>query len=1263
MSFVCSVGTMIGGWIQSLGTLRAVKMFVTHFFECGVSGVKHLLRMAQKFYPASPVIAAAFCCAIGVTATSGATAVRKSYDVQGGDAAATLTQFARHSGCQIVYLVENVRGEKTQPVRGEYAAIDALRLMLAGTALFAVQDDSTGALVVSRKRPAPAQKENGESERSRGPPAGAPAPPPDPPKTAQPKHTESPPVKNRNLLSFLAGWLAAGAAVEAQTAAVPSKEEVVTLSPFEVTASNRGYYGSNTMSGTRLNSKLEDLGASITVVTKEQMQDFALLDINDIFSYEVSTEGTGNYTDFSISSSNGQPIDNTQLEPLKANRVRGLGNVNMSMGNFEMSGRKPIDPVEIDAVEISRGPNSSVFGLGNAAGTVNSVPAAANLSRDASTFTARVDSTDGFRTSLDLNRVVLKGRLAVRTSAVFQHDGYNLKPSGTNTRRLNGMIKFKPFKSTEVSAYYSFYQLNGNRPNTTMPRDAISRWKLAGAPTWDPVTFTAKINGQPVGTFSSATPVYFNTNNMNYAQAYIDQNGLSYLGTGRSTTSTNPASGNQNMRLMNAQIDPSGVLLAQPLLADNPTVSTKEIYDWTKVNIASSNRIEEKTEIASALITQVLVDSPQHSLALQLGWLREQTERFTRNAMGAGSGATIANVLQVDVNERMLDGKPNPYFLRPFLGAVIPATLLQPLDRDTFRAQLAYQLNLSQEKSWMRWIGTHQMSAYGEYKNIQSRTTDMRDAIIDNHTWAGSDQIRGQSAGVGSLTAVGNFTIPFQRYYMGDNQGYNIDYGPTASRAGSYVLNWGNGATGAFVQEPVVIGSAAAGSSGGIYNNWTELKSQGATIQSHFWRDRIVTTFGLRKDQRYSRNGAPVAFRDGVNLNYDTYNQWATGDWATGKGKTTTAGFVLKPLPWFNLYLNKSNSFQPADLAYSLHRQVLPDPAGAGKDYGVALSLFSGKLVMRINRYTTTVNNARNGDSSNLAKRLYRLDFSSTTGTATVLQRLATPWVVDAAAAKGITLTQDQINQQVAAIMKLPVEYLIDTKTAFATDDLTSKGMEVEVNYNPNPLWTMKLNVAQQEAINSQLAQELTDWINERLPVWNSIIDPTINRPFFTEHYNNGASPADNLQSTVLAPLKVTQAMAGKSRPQIRKYRVNYSTNFRLASITDNPILKRFNVGGALRWEDKGAIGYWGVQSLPALITDLDPTRPIYDKAHLYADAFLTYRTRMFADKVTTTFQFNVRNIQEGGRLQPIVADPDGSYVAYRIIAPRLFIFSASFAF
>ncbi|HTX65747.1 MAG TPA: hypothetical protein VMD31_08230, partial [Opitutaceae bacterium] len=53
--------------------------------------------------------------------------------------------------------------------------------------------------------------------------------------------------------------------------AVASTEQVVKLSPFEVKAETIGYFQSNAISGTRLNSRIEDLGQSITVMTKEQM--------------------------------------------------------------------------------------------------------------------------------------------------------------------------------------------------------------------------------------------------------------------------------------------------------------------------------------------------------------------------------------------------------------------------------------------------------------------------------------------------------------------------------------------------------------------------------------------------------------------------------------------------------------------------------------------------------------------------------------------------------------------------------------------------------------------------------------------------------------------------------------------------------------------------------------------------------------------------------------------------------------------------------
>ena len=111
-------------------------------------------------------------------------------------------------------------------------------------------------------------------------------------------------MKNRNPVTRILGCLALALfpggmfaqAVVPQPTSTPTGpvgEDVTQLSPFEVVENNNGYYAANTMSGTRVNSKIEDLGASITVVTKEQMADFAMLGIHDLFAYEANTEGMG----------------------------------------------------------------------------------------------------------------------------------------------------------------------------------------------------------------------------------------------------------------------------------------------------------------------------------------------------------------------------------------------------------------------------------------------------------------------------------------------------------------------------------------------------------------------------------------------------------------------------------------------------------------------------------------------------------------------------------------------------------------------------------------------------------------------------------------------------------------------------------------------------------------------------------------------------------------------------------------------------------
>ncbi len=223
------------------------------------------------------------------------------------------------------------------------------------------------------------------------------------------------------------------------------------------------------------------------------------------------------------------------------------------------------------------------------------------------------------------------------------------------------------------------------------------------------------------------------------------------------------------------------------------------------------------------------------------------------------------------------------------------------------------------------------------------------------------------------------------------------------------------------------------------------------------------------------------------------------------------------------------------------------------------------------------------------------------------------------------------------------------------------------------------------EQSNNNVSAALVKWLGERMPIWTTLVDPSIktadataegnpNKLWWLHHYSaapvaganasyasTAQDPADNYNAFVSAPFAVMKAQEGKSSPEIRPYSFRMSSSFQLRGLFDNKFLKHVTVGGALRWEDKAAIGYYGVQQLPNIITDLDPNRPIYDKGHYYVDAFVAYSTKMFNDKVGTTIRFNVQNLGETGRLQPIGAFPDGTISTYRIVDPQKFIFSVAF--
>lgn len=1057
-------------------------------------------------------------------------------------------------------------------------------------------------------------------------------------------------------------------------------EAPVTLSPFEVVANSRGYQATTTMSGTRLNSQLDDLGSAISVITKEQMADLAMLDINDVFLYATGAEGTGTYTQIDETAGIAVISDATAGDPANANRIRGIGRANVSNGNFETSNRVPLDPVDSDGVEISRGPNASIFGLGNPSGTVNIVGATANLSRNRSQAAFRADSFEGFRASLDLSRVLKPGMAAVRVSGVRQRDGFDLKPSGVDSTRYTAMVQLRPFKRTTINASYQAYKADGNRPNSIPPQDAVSDWRALGSPTWDPLTNSVRLNGvlTAFNNRADSPTAYTYVPTSNYGQLYVEPRGIAYWGQTYGANSTTSALGAlQNTRKV--VVTSAVVQDNQPLIGRRTSLVTdRSVYDWTSLNLYTPNYFKDQTETSRVTLDQIAFETPRQMLAAQFGWFREDSERFTRFVMADGATQGTTGQLAVDINERLLDGRPNPYLLRPFIFQAEPRTRSAPLRNDTYRFQSAYKLDFSRDEGWRQWLGRHQLVGYGEYKEKVSKSYVFSDQISSIQPWTFANATAARTAN--------QVVRPIYRFYVGDNQGQNIEYAPGPINFGAHTYNWGNALTGVFNNEPVELGLLPLNFSGSRVLQ----KTKGALLQNHLLGGRLIATFGVREDQHFTKlnnagNVASSLTNRGFDFNHAFLNQLRPDDWQLREGKAVQKGIVVKPfrgwtaleraaaqgsglsrffaqaLGGLSLHYNRSDSFLPAAPAQNVFLDYLPDPSGEGKDYGFSLNLLDGKLVLRVNKYETLTRNSRTGPSAGVAAAALALDFFGNAGGVFYgLQVQATEWIT--AANPGITPAQ--LEAELTKVMGIAPIDLDEFRTIARseTDDILSRGHEVELHCNPVSYWTLAANLTEQETINVRNGPNVSAYIAQRLPFWTTVVDPRSGQLWFDRMYTVNETQRAQYTRAVAGALQTAQALQGLARPQIRRYRGNVSTNFRLSGITDHRIPRAFNIGGSLRYESRGSIGFYGAPPGPdGIYRSYDVRRPIWDKGHVYVDGVIGYRTRLFSNRIGSTFQLNVRNLQENGRLQPIAALPDGRVYQYRIVSPRQFILSATF--
>ena len=218
--------------------------------------------------------------------------------------------------------------------------------------------------------------------------------------------------------------------------------EAVQLDPVEVIGQAQrpvdGYQANRSRSATRTDTALLDVPQSITVVTRELIQDQSMQSLGDVARY---VPGVG------IAQGEGHrdaPIfrGNTSTSDLFVNGVRDDVQYYRDLYN-------------VDRVEVLKGPNAMIFGRGGVGGVINRVTRQADGQRIRE-LSLQGGSYDNRRASVDLGQGFNNG-IAGRVTAVYEdsdsyRDDFSLERYG-----INPTLRLATGSNTTVTLGYEYF--------------------------------------------------------------------------------------------------------------------------------------------------------------------------------------------------------------------------------------------------------------------------------------------------------------------------------------------------------------------------------------------------------------------------------------------------------------------------------------------------------------------------------------------------------------------------------------------------------------------------------------------------------------------------------------------------------------------------------------------------------------------------------------------------------------------------------------
>ncbi|MDA1068194.1 MAG: TonB-dependent receptor plug domain-containing protein [Verrucomicrobia bacterium] len=1121
-------------------------------------------------------------------------------------------------------------------------------------------------------------------------------------------------VKAKGFLMTILGTISLMVSAHAQETPIESDTPIYELSPFEVSVSeNVGYLATSSLAGTRINSDLRDLGAAISVITKEFIEDTGVTSIDELLVYTTGTEVGGAYGNFTNSSTSvGRALQQSNRSNPEGNtRIRGLVSAETSRDFFITD--FGFDSFNVERVDISRGPNSILFGVGSPGGVIDYSMKRPNLSNSRNEVSVRIGQRGSHRETGDFNAVLIEDRLAVRLNVLNETTNFRQEPAYENDQRIHGAIEGILFENkqsnflgtTKIKGNFEVAELKTTPPNVIAPTDNIRHWY--NAPN------VAAIEAQ---TGRTAPSRY--TDGSFVSQALHDKFGANdpFMGSlarrlpyfiAIAPIYNHPINGN-----------PPNIGFSNPALADiqaaEGRVQGSRAFDW----LMQSNLVEEawtsgftaqtfqNTDIydfKNQLITGTLESRQddfenisisleqlflENKAGLEFSYNRQSLDRRTVFPFST-AGLPRSGDVWVDNNLWLGNGEPNPNVGRPFMiSRAWGNHALSEIDRNTSRVTGFYNLDFREmlDGDVGKWLGRHVFSGIAERAEREILNRDWRMAVS-------SDEINMQTA-LNGLKNSQRRQLHAGFYVGPDLRGvgsYNdvrldgfIDVDPITPQNGySFKTFIRDPATDtirnvtAYADEFLNSGSASK----------RIIDTEAITLQSYLLDDYVVALYGYRSDHvRDTLNVGGGRLADGA---FDPENLiLKDSPDLDAKGDTSTFSIVvhlpeeyLFELPFgadLSVFWSESENFQPTGFRQDVFLNSIAPPNGETTEKGFNLSFMENRYNFRVNWFETK--NSNISLAGNLATGATNT-ISQWLNTYLEAKRLEVPFGFAANGnPTGIDQYYDNYDEVIQTLLDLVPEPLKAARNLrvegagvgldnveqdpvpglASTSSFVAEGVEVEFIANPTDRWRISMNVAKQETVQSGSGAELQAYYSQ---IRQSLVDANL---WDTDVSDNPSTTGDTtfkqrLTRDFLNPLASVAAKDGTASQEQRKWRANLVTAYQF---TEGGFLKGFEIGGALRWQDKAAVGYpiILVESEGDVLQQPNLSSPYFAPSSINGDIFARYRKRL-SDRIDWTVQLNLRNLIGDQDLIPEVINPDGSNAVMRIPVERAIFLTNTFEF